>query len=74
MAKLKPKGRYIVGAYATSPNLFSWDEKTELNYFNRLKEALGDTLLGEIIMLFELQDEKPYRGSIVDEIFTEASI
>jgi len=38
MAKLKPKGRYIVGAYATSPNLFSWDEKTELNYFNRLKE------------------------------------
>ena len=38
MANLKSKGRYIVGAYATSPNLFSWDEKSELNYFNRLKE------------------------------------
>jgi len=38
MDKLKPKGRYIVGAYATSPNLFSWDEKSELKYFNRLKE------------------------------------
>jgi len=31
-------GRYIVGAYATSPNLFTWDEKSELVYFNMLKE------------------------------------
>lgn len=30
--------RYVVGAYATSPNLFSWDEKSELVYFNLLKE------------------------------------
>ena len=30
--------RYIVGAYATSPNLFTWDEKSELVYFNMLKE------------------------------------
>ena len=31
-------GRYIVGAYATSPNLFTWDEKSELIYFNLLKK------------------------------------
>jgi hypothetical protein len=31
-------GRYIVGAYATSPNLFSWDENSELVYFNLLKK------------------------------------
>ena len=30
--------RYIVGAYATSPNLFTWNEDTELNYFNGLKK------------------------------------
>ena len=31
-------GRYIVGAYATSPNLFSWDQDSEFTYFNKLKE------------------------------------
>tara|TARA_Y100000590_G_scaffold180640_1_gene205873 strand:+ start:21257 stop:22267 length:1011 start_codon:yes stop_codon:yes gene_type:complete len=31
-------GQYIVGAYATSPNLFTWDKESELNYFNRLKK------------------------------------
>jgi len=31
-------GKYIVGAYATSPNLFSWNENIELKYFNQLKE------------------------------------
>ena len=31
-------GKYIVGAYATSPNLFSWDEDIELKYYNMLKE------------------------------------
>jgi hypothetical protein len=30
--------RYIVGAYATSPNLVTWDEKSELTYFNELKK------------------------------------
>ena len=29
---------YIVGAYATSPNLVTWDEKSELIYFNLLKK------------------------------------
>ena len=31
-------GKYIVGAYATSPNLFTWDENSELNYFDGLKK------------------------------------
>ena len=38
MAEINSTGRYIVGAYATSPNLFTWDEKSELVYFNMLKE------------------------------------
>jgi len=29
---------YIVGAYATSPNLLFWDEKSEKIYFNSLKK------------------------------------
>ena len=32
------RGSYIVGAYATSPNLFEWDQETELQYFNELKK------------------------------------
>lgn len=31
-------GNYIVGAYATSPNLFTWDEPSELEYFGYLKQ------------------------------------
>jgi len=30
-------GRYIVGAYATSPNLFSWNKDSEAVFFDRLK-------------------------------------
>jgi hypothetical protein len=33
----KDLARYIVGAYATSPNLFSWDENSESIYFSHLK-------------------------------------
>ena len=29
--------KYIVGAYTTSPNLFTWDPITEKKYFNGLK-------------------------------------
>ena len=32
------RGRYIVGAYATSPNLFSWDKDSEGAFFDRLKD------------------------------------
>ena len=38
LIKQNDKSKYIVGAYATSPNLFTWDESSELIYFNRLKE------------------------------------
>lgn len=38
MVNANSVGRYIVGAYATSPNLFTWDEDSELKYFNSLKE------------------------------------
>ena len=31
-------GKYIVGAYATSPNLFTWDDHSESIYFNGLKK------------------------------------
>tara|TARA_Y100000591_G_scaffold331068_1_gene363846 strand:- start:1044 stop:2054 length:1011 start_codon:yes stop_codon:yes gene_type:complete len=37
MGKIVPKRKYIVGAYATSPNLFSWNEKSEYLYYERLK-------------------------------------
>ena len=37
MANKNSLSRYIVGAYATSPNLVTWDEKSELTYFNELK-------------------------------------
>ena len=37
MDKLPHLNGYIVGAYATSPNLYTWNEKTETDYFNRLK-------------------------------------
>ena len=30
--------KYIVGAYATSPNLLSWNEESETTYFNLLKQ------------------------------------
>jgi len=30
--------RYTVGAYAASPNLFSWDENLELKFYNKLKK------------------------------------
>ena len=29
--------QYIVGAYTTSPNLYTWNEKSELSYFKALK-------------------------------------
>jgi len=32
------RGSYIVGAYATSPNLFKWDQETERQYFDELKK------------------------------------
>ncbi len=32
------RDRYIVGAYATSPNIYKWDQETELQYFNELKK------------------------------------
>ena len=32
------KSLFIVGAYATSPNLFKWNERVELVYFNKLKD------------------------------------
>ena len=38
MANKNSLSRYIVGAYATSPNLVTWDEKSELTYFNELKK------------------------------------
>ena len=38
MANENSLSRYIVGAYATSPNLVTWDEKSELTYFNELKK------------------------------------
>jgi len=38
MASLESMHKYIVGAYATSPNLFTWDEASETNYFNGLKK------------------------------------
>lgn len=34
----KHKGKYIVGAYATSPNIFKWEEDLEKEYFNELKK------------------------------------
>jgi len=34
----KHRGNYIVGAYATSPNLFKWNADTELQYFDELKK------------------------------------
>ena len=42
--------KYIVGAYTTSPNLFTWDPITEKKYFNGLKSL--DYLLG-----LELNDQ-----------------
>ncbi len=30
--------KYIVGAYATSPNIFNWDENSEVKYFDKLKK------------------------------------
>ncbi|MCS5624707.1 MAG: DUF4862 family protein [Candidatus Marinimicrobia bacterium] len=38
MANENLLNRYIVGAYATSPNLVTWDENSELTYFNELKK------------------------------------
>jgi len=38
MKLYKHQGNYIVGAYATSPNLFTWDEASEYTYFNLLKQ------------------------------------
>ena len=38
MLSNNPSGRYIVGAYTTSPNLFSWDQESEFEYFQGLKE------------------------------------
>jgi hypothetical protein len=37
MDKQTYQGNYIVGAYATSPNLFSWNESSELEYFDAIK-------------------------------------
>lgn len=37
----KHRGKYIVGAYATSPNLFKWEEDSEKQYFNELKKLLS---------------------------------
>ena len=31
-------GSYIVGVYATSPNLFQWNQEAERQYFNELKK------------------------------------
>lgn len=36
--KQKDRYNYIVGAYATSPNLITWDEKSESAYFKLLKD------------------------------------
>ena len=38
LTNIKHKGKYIVGAYATSPNLFKWEEDSEKQYFNQLKK------------------------------------
>ena len=31
------KNQYIVGAYTTSPNLYTWNESSELRYYTGLK-------------------------------------
>lgn len=38
LTNIKQKRKYIVGAYATSPNLYKWDEESEKQYFDALKK------------------------------------
>jgi hypothetical protein len=38
MANPAPQNQYIVGAYTTSPNLFSWDEPSEREYFAAIRK------------------------------------
>lgn len=38
MNLMNHRSNYIVGAYVTSPNLFTWDEPSELEYFSYLKQ------------------------------------
>ena len=58
--------RYIVGAYATSPNLFSWDENSELVYFNLLKKLADPFDTARAIEFLISKENKYITGSGID--------
>ena len=40
MHKIQSLNKYLVGAYATSPTLYNWNENLELEYLNFLKKSV----------------------------------
>ena len=44
--------QYIVGAYTTSPNLYTWNEKSELSYLKTIKSLKSNKGLQEAINFY----------------------